>query len=133
MLKKEWQDQNGNFLEIGNCLTIFNDPYGNILKENAASFCAGQKRALEQLRIARSKNENLQRGLIKSESHKRCRRLQLKDLMLSVLQRITKYPLLFERILKYSRESEHERVKAAFEASKKILSYVNDVIKNYEE
>lgn len=133
MLKKEWQEQHGTLLEIGNCLSIFEEPYRKIIKENAASFCAGQKHALETLRITRSKNDTLQRALIKSESHKRCKRLQLKDLMLSILQRITKYPLLFERILKYSSGIEYEKVKAALASSKLILNHVNDVIKQSEE
>jgi hypothetical protein len=133
MLKKEWREQHGVLLKIGDCLSIFEEPYGTILKENAATFCAGQKNALETLRITRIKNETLQRGLIKAESHKRCKRLQLKDLMLSVLQRITKYPLLFERILKYSSEAEHDKIQKVCETSRMILNYVNDVIKYSEE
>lgn len=133
MLKKEWREQHGVLLKIGECLSIFEEPYGNILKENAALFCAGQKNALESLRLARIKNETLQRALIKAESHKCCKRLQLKDLMLSVLQRITKYPLLFERILKYSSGAEHEKIKKICETSRMILNYVNEVIKYSEE
>ncbi|XP_070503861.1 rho guanine nucleotide exchange factor 12-like [Chironomus tepperi] len=133
MLKKEWREQHGVLLKIGDCLSIFEEPYGNILKENAALFCAGQKKALETLRITRIKNETLQRGLIKAESHKRCKRLQLKDLMLSVLQRLTKYPLLFERILKYSSGAEHDKIQKVCETSRMILNYVNEVIKYSEE
>lgn len=133
MMKKEWREQHGVLLNIGDCLSIFERPYGNILKENAASFCAGQKNALETLRTTRIKNETLQRGLIKAESHKRCKRLQLKDLMLSVLQRITKYPLLFERILKYSSGTEQDKIKKACETSKMILNHVNEVIMHSEE
>lgn len=133
MLKKENHEQNGILLEIGNCLSIFEGSYGDILKENAASFCAGQQIALETLRIHRSKNEMLQRGLIKAESHKGCKRLQLKDLMLSIFQRLTKYPLLFERILKYAKEDENIKIQKALESSKMILSYVNNTVRNSDE
>jgi hypothetical protein len=133
MLKKEWHDQHGILLEIGNCISIFEGNYGNILKENAANFCAGQQAALETLKVARVKNEVLQRGLLKAESHRSCRRLQLKDLMLSILQRLTKYPLLFERILKYAEGDDRARINKAVDASKMILNYVNSTVRNTEE
>ncbi|KAG5673632.1 hypothetical protein PVAND_003661 [Polypedilum vanderplanki] len=133
MLKKEWHEQNGILLEIGRCVSIFEGAYGNILKENAANFCAGQQSALDALKAARRKNEPLQRALIKAESHKGCRRLQLKDLILSLLQRLTKYPLLFERISKYTEGNDQEKIKKAVESSKTILNFVNLAVKNAEE
>lgn len=132
MLKKEWHEQHGVLLDISSCLLIFQSTYGDILKENAANFCAGQQIALETLKNLRSKNEMLQRGLIKAESHKGCRRLQLKDLMLTILQRLTKYPMLFERMLKYT-EDERDKIKCAVDSSKTILDYVNIAVKNTEE
>lgn len=37
-----------------------------------------------------------------AESNPQCRRLQLKDLIISEMQRLTKYPLLLENILKHT-------------------------------
>lgn len=37
-----------------------------------------------------------------AESRPQCRRLQLKDLIIAEMQRLTKYPLLLENILKHS-------------------------------
>lgn len=37
-----------------------------------------------------------------AESSPQCRRLQLKDLLISEMQRLTKYPLLLENILKHT-------------------------------
>jgi hypothetical protein len=134
MLKKAWHEQQGMLLDVGSCLSIFNGTYGDILKENAASFCAGQRAALDALREQRAKNETLQRGLIKAEGHKRCKRLQLKDLLITIFQRLTKYPLLFERLVKYcDAASDLEKVQKAVESSKKILNYVNTAVRNAEE
>lgn len=133
IMKKEWNQQNGFLLEIGKCLSIFEEPLGDILKENSSKFCAGLKAAMESLREQRSKNEALQRGLIKAESHKGCRRLQLKDMLQSVFQRLTKYPLLLERMHKYCDGEDAKMVQKAIESSKMILNYVNMTIRNVEE
>lgn len=37
-----------------------------------------------------------------AESHPQCRRLQLRDLIISEMQRLTKYPLLLESVLKHT-------------------------------
>lgn len=37
-----------------------------------------------------------------AESNPQCRRLQLKDLIISEMQRLTKYPLLLENVLKHT-------------------------------
>lgn len=111
----------------------FDGPSGELLKEHAARFCARQQIALEVLKERRKKDENLQRGLIKAESHKACRRLQLKDLLPAVLQRLTKYPLLLERLHKCSDGSDAEAIKRALDASKAILDYVNQAVRIAEE
>jgi hypothetical protein len=54
-------------------------------------------------------------------------------LMLSLLQRLTKYPLLLERILKYAEGDDREKIKKAVDSSKMILNYVNIAVRNTEE
>lgn len=103
------------------------------MKEHAARFCCRQQIALEMLKERRRKDDNLQRGLNKAESHKACRRLQLKDLLPTALQRLTKYPLLFERLHKCSEGSEAEAIKKALDASKSILDHVNQEVRVAEE
>lgn len=121
------------FQLIHKLFSQFEGQSGEILKEHAARFCARQQIALEVLKERRKKDENLQRGLIKAESHKACRRLQLKDLLPAVLQRLTKYPLLFERLQKCSEGSDGEAIKRALDASKAILDYVNQAVRIAEE
>lgn len=68
-----------------------------------------------------------------------CRRLQLKDILPSGMLRLTKYPLLFENLLKYTTNSEDSpsqeyiKVLRALERSKEILNYVNVAVKEAED
>lgn len=104
------------------------------MKEHAAIVCARQQLGLEALKEKRKKDDNLQRLLNKAESHKACRRLQLKDLLPTVLQRLTKYPLLFERLHKITdNESEAAAIKLALLSSKSILDHVNRNVRISEE
>jgi hypothetical protein len=50
-----------------------------------------------------------------------------------VFQRLTKYPLLFERLQRYSEGSDAENIKRALDASKAILVYVNQAVRIAEE
>lgn len=42
------------------------------------------------------------------EASPHCRRLQLKDLLVSEMQRLTKYPLLLDKIVKYTEGEEKQ-------------------------
>lgn len=43
-------------------------------------------------------------------SNSLCRRLELKDLLPTIMQRLTKYPLLIENLLKYSQRKQQQSV-----------------------
>ncbi|XP_039440602.1 rho guanine nucleotide exchange factor 11 isoform X3 [Culex pipiens pallens] len=126
--------------EIGDLLTLmFDGQSGDDLKEHAAYFCARQQIALEALKERRKKDEALHRLLMKAESHKACRRLQLKDLLPTVLQRLTKYPLLFDNLYNFTvrvhpdNETEAQAIKKALESSKRILDHVNQAVRQEED
>lgn len=126
--------------EIGDLLTLmFDGQSGDDLKEHAAYFCARQQIALEALKERRKKDETLHRLLMKAESHKACRRLQLKDLLPTVLQRLTKYPLLFDNLYNFTvrvhpdNETEAQAIKKALESSKRILDHVNQAVRTEED
>jgi len=77
--------------------------------------------------------------LTKAESHKACRRLQLKDLLPTALQRLTKYPLLFESLYKITvrltpdNEAEAHAIRKALDSSKRILDHVNQAVRVAED
>lgn len=125
---------------MGDLLVLmFEGQSGEKLREYAVQFCARQQIALEALKEKRRKDENLNKILIKAELDKACRRLQLKDLLPTVLQRLTKYPLLFENLLKISKkisaedEAELDCIKRALDSSKRILVDVNQAVKTAED
>jgi len=139
-LKQRRLEHNHVVKHIGDLLaSMFDGPAGEELREYAAQFCARQQIALEALKEKRRKDENLQKLLNKAESHKACRRLQLKDLLPTVLQRLTKYPLLFENLFKVTIRvlpddiNEAESIQQALESSKKILVDVNQAVKTAED
>ncbi|XP_064535823.1 uncharacterized protein RhoGEF2 isoform X2 [Drosophila montana] len=139
-LKQRRVDHNHVVQHVGDLLSdMFDGKSGEVLCEHAASFCARQQIALEALKEKRHKDEQLQKLLKKSESHKACRRLELKDLLPTVLQRLTKYPLLFENLYKVTirvqpeNTTEADAIQRAVESSKKILVEVNKAVKTAED
>ncbi|XP_068146998.1 uncharacterized protein RhoGEF2 isoform X2 [Drosophila tropicalis] len=139
-LKMRRVEHNHVVTHIGDLLAdMFDGQSGEVLREYAAQFCARQQIALEGLKEKRHKDEQLQKLLKKSESHKACRRLELKDLLPTVLQRLTKYPLLFENLHKVTirvvpeNKSEAEAIQRALESSKEILVEVNKAVKTAED
>lgn len=99
--------------------------------------------------------------ILEAESRPQCRRLQLKDIIPTEMQRLTKYPLLLENIAKctglcvsfaaliqINRESvcvvtcvvcipvedtlEKESIQQSAECCRKILNHVNEEVKQME-
>uniref|UniRef100_A0AAG5DN75 DH domain-containing protein n=1 Tax=Anopheles atroparvus TaxID=41427 RepID=A0AAG5DN75_ANOAO len=138
---KQRRSEHANVVrEIGDLLlTMFDGQTGEELKEHAAHFCARQQIALEALKERRKKDEHLQRLLIKAESHKACRRLQLKDLLPTALQRLTKYPLLFDNLYNFTvrsspkNESEAHAIRKSLVSAKRILDHVNQAVRTEED
>lgn len=138
---KQRRVENDNVMgEVGDLLvSLFDGHQGEELKVHAAQFCARQQIALETLRETRKQHSNIQKLLQNAEAHKACRRLQLKDLLPTVLQRLTKYPLLFESLLKVTSklekvdERELQAITRALESSRDILNHVNQEVKTAED
>jgi len=92
---------------------------------------------LESLKERRKKDQKLNTFLTDIEANPLCRRLQLKDIIPTGMLRLTKYPLLFENLAKYTDEnSESQELKAvqrALERSKEILNHVNGAVREAED
>lgn len=73
-----------------------------MLKKAAATFCRNQSMALENLKNRQRKDQKLAVFLGEAEANNVCRRLQLKDIIVTGFQRLTKYPLLLENVAKYT-------------------------------
>lgn len=117
-------------------LEMFDGEAGEAFERAASTYCAKQQVALDALRDRRRKDSKLNAFLNEVEANPLCRRLQLKDHILTGMLRLTKYPLLFENLAKYTPDS-NEREKAAvlrsLERSKEILSRVNQAVREAED
>ncbi|XP_077757294.1 rho guanine nucleotide exchange factor 11 isoform X5 [Canis aureus] len=121
--------------EIGDLmLARFDGPAREELQQVAAQFCSYQSIALGLIKTKQRKESRFQLFMQEAESHPQCRRLQLRDLIISEMQRLTKYPLLLESVLKHTEggTSEHEKLCRARDQCREILKYVNEAVKQTE-
>ncbi|XP_063106411.1 rho guanine nucleotide exchange factor 11 isoform X5 [Cavia porcellus] len=115
-------------------LARFDGPAREELQQVAAQFCSYQSIALELIKTKQRKESRFQLFMQEAESHPQCRRLQLRDLIISEMQRLTKYPLLLENIIKHTQAgtSEHEKLCRARDQCREILKFVNEAVKQTE-
>ncbi|KAL2714178.1 uncharacterized protein V1478_016735 [Vespula squamosa] len=134
---KRKKKENSCVGDVGDLLLeMFDGEAGETFERAASTYCAKQQVALDALRDRRRKDLKLNSFLNEIEANPLCRRLQLKDHILTGMLRLTKYPLLFENLAKYTPEK-HEKEKASvlrgLERSKEILSRVNQAVKEAED
>lgn len=151
-LKQRRNDHSRLVSGIGDLLlSMFDGSSGDQLLEHAPQFCARQKIASEALKENRGKDESLERLLTKAESHKACRRFKLEDILTTVFQRFTKYPLLFESLIKITIKSsdtlatsqadktsvcmkkEIQAIQRARELSLRILEHAHQAVREAED
>ncbi|XP_077620340.1 rho guanine nucleotide exchange factor 11 isoform X8 [Crocuta crocuta] len=115
-------------------LARFDGPAREELQQVAAQFCSYQSIALGLIKAKQRKESRFQLFMQEAESHPQCRRLQLRDLIISEMQRLTKYPLLLESVLRHTEggTSEHEKLCRARDQCREILKYVNEAVKQTE-
>uniref|UniRef100_A0ABM5EQ95 Rho guanine nucleotide exchange factor 12 isoform X2 n=1 Tax=Pogona vitticeps TaxID=103695 RepID=A0ABM5EQ95_9SAUR len=114
-------------------LTWFSGAGEDKLKQATATFCSNQPFALEVIKSRQKKDSRFQTFVQDAESNPLCRRLQLKDIIPTEMQRLTKYPLLLDNIAKYSEHPEEkEKVKKAADHCRQILNFVNQAVKEAE-
>ncbi|XP_077776837.1 rho guanine nucleotide exchange factor 11 isoform X5 [Podarcis muralis] len=121
--------------EIGDLmLSRFDGAAREEFQQMAARFCAYQSMALELIKTKQRKETRFQLFMQEAESNPQCRRLQLKDLIISEMQRLTKYPLLLENIIKHTdgETLEHKKLCQARDQCREILRYVNEAVKRAE-
>uniref|UniRef100_A0A1A8J9A5 Rho guanine nucleotide exchange factor (GEF) 12 n=1 Tax=Nothobranchius kuhntae TaxID=321403 RepID=A0A1A8J9A5_NOTKU len=104
------------------------------IKQAVGTFCSNQPFALEIIKTKQKKDSRFISFIQEAESNRLCRRLQLKDLIPVEMLRLTKYPLLLDNIVKYTDIAvEKQKVKQAAECCRRILSHVNQAVKESED
>lgn len=131
---------------------------GENFQSLAAAFCERQQLALEFIKERRKKDSRFDSFLSECEKNILCRRLPLQgilptemqrqvikklyvksEVMLSFIFRLSKYPLLLERLIDSEEknkqrepelaQAELSKLKQAHDRSKEILNYVNEAAK----
>ncbi|KAM5200627.1 rho guanine nucleotide exchange factor 11 isoform 17-T17 [Hipposideros larvatus] len=132
---KKLRDEGPVIGEVGDLmLARFDGPAREELQQVAARFCSSQSVALDLVKARQRKDSRLQLFMQEAESHPQCRRLQLRDLIVSEMQRLTKYPLLLESIIRHTEggTTEHEKLCRARDQCREILKYVNEAVRHTE-
>ncbi|XP_026337970.1 rho guanine nucleotide exchange factor 1 isoform X2 [Ursus maritimus] len=134
-LMKRRQDSGYLIEEIGDVLLArFDGAEGKWFQKISSRFCSRQSFALEQLKVKQRKEPRFCAFVQEAESRPRCRRLQLKDMIPTEMQRLTKYPLLLQSIGQNTEEPvERERVELAAECCREILHHVNQAVRDMED
>ncbi|KFD55689.1 hypothetical protein M514_03437, partial [Trichuris suis] len=116
------------------CLSLFCGEAGERLKNIASTFCQHLQQALEALKQEIRKDQKLRDFLQVIETLPVCRKLQLRDMLPVEMQRLTKYPLLLESILKYTPDPsvEADQLRKSIHGTHAILEAVNTAKRNSE-
>ncbi|XP_073423175.1 rho guanine nucleotide exchange factor 11 isoform X2 [Dendrobates tinctorius] len=131
-LMKRVREEGPVVKEIGDLmLSRFDEAAGEEVCQETAKFCSCQTIALDLIKIKKRKEARFNLFMQEAESSPQCRRLQLKDLIVSEMQRLTKYPLLLENIIKHTDAGtpENEKLYRCWSRCKDILKFVNEAVK----
>ncbi|KAM4735852.1 rho guanine nucleotide exchange factor 1 isoform 2-T7 [Anableps anableps] len=111
-------------------LNRFGGHEGDWFQKLTSRFCSYQTWALDQIKQRQKTHVRFNSFIQEAESKPQCRRLQLKDIIPTEMQRLTKYPLLLENIAKNTEDpDEKESIQQSAECCKKILNHVNEEVK----
>ncbi|XP_051574256.1 rho guanine nucleotide exchange factor 11 isoform X2 [Myxocyprinus asiaticus] len=115
-------------------LARFEDEAGDQFQEQVSHLCSQQSRALELIRSKQRKDPRFAHLIQECEASPHCRRLQLKDLLVSEMQRLTKYPLLLDNIIKHTEvgSADLQLLQRAQVCCRGILQAVNEVVRETE-
>ncbi|NWS03799.1 AKP13 protein, partial [Motacilla alba] len=105
------------------------------MKKTYGKFCGHHNEAVNYFKELYSKEKRFQAFVKKKMSSSLVRRLGIPECILLVTQRITKYPVLLQRILQYTKENEveHEDLTQSLNLVKDVIAAVNSKVSKYEK
>uniref|UniRef100_A0A8C2GLK9 Rho guanine nucleotide exchange factor (GEF) 11 n=1 Tax=Cyprinus carpio TaxID=7962 RepID=A0A8C2GLK9_CYPCA len=101
-------------------------------EEQVSHLCSQQSQALELIKSKQRKDPRFAHLIQECEASPHCRRLQLKDLLVAEMQRLTKYPLLLDNIIKHTESESGSLLQRAQARCRGILQAVNEVVRETE-
>ncbi|XP_074064148.1 rho guanine nucleotide exchange factor 28 isoform X2 [Macrotis lagotis] len=135
--QKSCEDSDRNFVinRIGDILVQqFSEENANTMKKIYGEFCSHHKEAVSLFKELQQ-NKKFQNFIKVRNSNLLARRRGIPECILLVTQRITKYPVLVERILQYSKEGteEHKDLCQALCLIKDMIASVDLKVNEYEK
>nr|XP_051691124.1 A-kinase anchor protein 13 isoform X13 [Oryctolagus cuniculus] len=136
--KESVVDQSENFLiqRIGDMLVNqFSGENAQRLKKTYGKFCGQHNQSVNYFKDLYTKEKRFQTFVKKKMSSSVVRRLGIPECILLVTQRITKYPVLFQRILQCTRdnEAEQEALTQCLSLVKEVIGAVDSKVASYEK
>jgi Rho guanine nucleotide exchange factor 12 len=112
----------------------FSGDNGDTLKNQCAHFCKDQSFALEYLRQAQRKDPYLAQFIQNAALDPLCKKQELKDFVLKIMVRLTKYPLLVDSLIKCTPPDTEEitSLQDVLPLMKGVLHFINQIVKECE-
>ncbi|XP_045073401.1 A-kinase anchor protein 13 [Coregonus clupeaformis] len=136
--ESQQEGEDGGFIinKIGDILeTQFSGSNAEMMKRVYGKFCSCHNEAVNLYKEMHSKNKRFQAFIRKKMSSSIVRRLGIPECILLVTQRITKYPVLMQRILHHTKENEedHEDLSDALHQVKEVITAVDSKVNEQEK
>ncbi|XP_074783879.1 rho guanine nucleotide exchange factor 18 isoform X2 [Athene noctua] len=133
---EEGSDRNYIIQNIGDLLVKqFSGENGERMKEKYGVFCCGHNEAVSHYKDLLQSNKKFQNLVKKIGSCSLVRRLGVQECILLVTQRITKYPVLVERITQNTEAGtrDYEDLTQALSLIKDTITHVDAMVNEYEK
>ncbi|XP_037622082.1 A-kinase anchor protein 13-like isoform X4 [Sebastes umbrosus] len=129
---------NSSFLicSIGDVLlSQFSDCSADRMKKVYGKFCSRHNEAVNLYKDLHAKDKRFQAFIKRTMSSSIVRRLSIPECILLVTQRITKYPVLIQRILQHTKDSDedHGCVREALRCVKELIAAVDSKVNEQEK
>uniref|UniRef100_A0A671SG49 Uncharacterized protein n=1 Tax=Sinocyclocheilus anshuiensis TaxID=1608454 RepID=A0A671SG49_9TELE len=121
---------------IGDVLfSLFSDSNAENMKKIYGRFCSRHSEAVNFYKELHARDKHFQAFIRKKMSSSVVRRLGIPECILLVTQRITKYPVLLQRILQHTKETEKdfEDLTQALQLVKDIIASVDNKVNEHEK
>ncbi|XP_035766272.1 rho guanine nucleotide exchange factor 28 [Neolamprologus brichardi] len=112
----------------------FTDENGEKMKQVYGEFCSRHNEAVSFFKELQQHNKRFQTFIRQQGNNSLVRRREIPECILLVTQRITKYPVLLERILHYTQEEteEHADLSKALAHIREVIAAVDMRVSEYE-
>ncbi|CAI5649731.1 unnamed protein product [Oreochromis niloticus] len=116
-------------------LQQFSDENAEKMKNLYGEFCSHHIEAVNVFKELQQQNKKLQNFVRQQSNNSLVRRREVPEFILLVTQRITKYPVLLERILQYTKEGsvEHSDLSTALAQIRDVVAAVDLTVNKYEK